>query len=168
MAVKDKVIIRLTSTQREQLGKMLRIGKHSASLRKRAQILLHSDADGSDAWTDEEIAEHLDVAVNTVAIVRRKFATTGLDATLQRKRPTGRQYRKLDGKQEAQLVTLACTPAPAGHARWTLQLLADQLVVLKVVESIHPSTVYRTLKKTNLSRGFSNSGSSRRKRMPHS
>jgi hypothetical protein len=72
---------------------------------------------------------------------------------VQRKRPTGRQYRKLDGKAEAQLLALACSNPPEGHARWTLKLLADKLVVLEVVEAIDPATVYRTLKKTRLSRG---------------
>ena len=92
----------------------------------------------------------------------------GLDATLHRKRPSGRQYRKLDGKQEAQLVAVACSPAPAGRARWTMTLLADRLVELNVVKSIDPATVWRTLKKTRSSRGSSGSGSSRPSRTRHS
>jgi len=104
----------------------------------------------------------------TVSRVRQQFVTEGLDATLHRKKPTGRQYRKLDGKQEAQLITLACSAAPEGQARWTMKLLAERLVELEVVESIDPATVWRTLKKTNSSRGSSSSGSSRRKPMQRS
>jgi transposase len=85
--------------------------------------------------------------------VRQQFAAEGLDATLHRKKPTGRQYRKLDGKQEAVLVTLACSTAPEGRSGWTMQLLADRLVEMRVVESIDPATVWRTLKKTTSSRG---------------
>src|SRR4029077_18618025 len=105
-------------------------------------ILLRADADGPDAWTDEEIAECLETSRMTVMRVRQQFAAEGLDATLHRKKPTGRQYRKLDGGQEARLVALACSKAPDGHARWTMKLLADRLVELEVVESIDPATVW--------------------------
>jgi hypothetical protein len=96
--------------------------------------------------------------------VRQQFAAEGLDAALHRKRPTGRQYRKLDGRQEAQLIAVACSPAPEGRSRWTMSLLAGRLVELKVVKSIDPATVWRTLKKTTSSRGSSSSGSSRPRR----
>ena len=89
----------------------------------------------------------------TVQRVRQQFAAEGFDATLHRRKPTGRQYRKPDGKQEAQLVVSACSQAPPGHARWTMVLLADRLVELNVVESIDPATVWRTLKKTRSNRG---------------
>jgi hypothetical protein len=75
-----------------------------------------------------------------------------------RKKPTGRQYRKLDGAQEAHLIALACGAAPEGRGRWTLRLLADRLVELDVVESISPECVRMTLKKTNSSRGCASSG----------
>jgi transposase len=130
--------------------------------------LLKADADGPDAWPDERIADALDINRMTVSRVRQQFVTEGLDATLHRKKPAGRQYRKLDGKQEAQLITLACSAAPQGQARWTMKLLAERLVELEVVESIDPATVWRTLKKTNSSRGSSSSGSSRRKPMQRS
>jgi transposase len=137
-------------------------------MRRRAYILLKTDADGPDAWTDEEIAEYLETSRMTVMRVRQQFANEGLDATLHRKKPTGRQYRKLDGKQEAQLVALACSKAPEGHARWTMKLLADKLVELNVIESINPSTVCRTLKKTTSSPGSSSNGSSRPRGMRRS
>ena len=148
MVPKSKVVITLTDEQRTSLIELLRTGRHSAALRRRATILLLTDADGPDAWTDEEVAEHLETSRMTVQRVRQQFAREGLEATLQRKKPTGRQYRKLDGKQEAQLIALACSQTPDGRVRWTMKLLANTLVEMEVVESIDPATVCRTLKKT--------------------
>ena len=156
-----KVVITLTAEQRAALDRLVRTGTHPAAMVRRAQILLKADADGPDAWADEEIAEHLETSRMTVQRVRQQFAAEGLDATLHRKKPAGRQYRKLDGRQEAELVALACADPPAGHARWTMTLLAGRLVELEVVEAIDPSTVWRTLQKTSSSRGSSSSGSSR-------
>lgn len=153
MALKDKVVVRLSASQRDALRLVLRGGTHSAALLRRAHILLKSDADGRHGWTDGRIAEALETTQMTVARVRRQFVAEGLDATMHRKRPTGRQYRKLDGRQEAQLIALACSEAPEGRGRWTMTLLADRLVEMKVVESIDPATVWRTLKKTKSSRG---------------
>jgi transposase len=153
MTPSHKVTVHLSGDQRQILRRCLRTGTHSSRLLIRAQILLKADADGPDAWSDEEIAEHLETSRMTVMRVRQQFAAEGLDATLHRKRPTGRQYRKLDGTQEAKLIALACSPAPAGQARWTMQLLANRLVEMEVVESIDPATVWRTLKKTTSSPG---------------
>jgi len=161
----SKVVVRLLSEQRDLLTRLLHTGKRSAAMRRRAQILLKADVDGPDAWTDEEIAEHLETSRMTVQRVRQQFAREGLDATLHRKKPTGRQYRKLDGKQEAQLIALACSQTPAGQSRWTMKLLAARLVELEVVESIDPATVWRTLKKTTSSRGFRSNGLFRPRRM---
>lgn len=160
----SKVVVRLTDDQRDVLDRLVRTGTHPAAMRRRAAILLKADADGPFGWTDEEIAEHLETSRMTVMRVRQQFAADGLDATLHRKKPTGRQYRKLDGEQEAKLVALACSKAPDGHARWTMKLLADKLVELEVVESIDPATVWRTLQKTTSSRGSGSSGSSPRTR----
>ena len=148
MALKHKVVVRLTKPQRESLEALLPNKSLRAAMQRRANILLLADADGPEAWTDEEIADHLETTRMTVQRVRHQWAVEGFDATLHRKKPTGRQFRKLDGKQEAQLVALTCSKAPEGQARWTLKLLADKLVEMEVVESIDPSTVYRTLKKT--------------------
>lgn len=152
MALKDKFIVRLTGEQRQELEKLAATGKRSAATITRARILLKADA-ASDAWPDDRIADALDTSPATVARVRKKFVQEGLPAALGRKRPTGRQYRKLDGAQEAQLATVACSPPPEGQARWTMKLLADKLVELEVVEAIDPATVWRTLKKTRSSRG---------------
>ena len=163
MARKDKHVVRLNPDDRRRLNRLVRSGRHPARTVTHARILLKADADGPDAWTDEEIADHLETTRITVQRVRQQFAADGLDATLHRKKPTGRQYRKLDGEQEARLVALACSKAPDGRARWTMKLLADRLVELAVVESIDPATVWRTLQKTTSSRGSGSSGSSRRR-----
>src|SRR5262245_51099774 len=160
MTPASKVVVRLTDEQRHTLHTLIRTGTHSAHARTRAHILLKADADGPDAWPDERIAAALEVCRMTVARVRQQFAAEGLDATLHKKKAKDRQYRKLDGAQEAHLIALTCSPPPAGQARWTLQLLADQLVELEVVASIDPATVWRTLKKTTSSPGSSSSGSS--------
>ena len=152
MALKEKFIVRLSAEQRDELERLAATGKRSAATITRARILLKADAAG-DGWADDRIAEALDTSPATVARVRKTFVQQGLPAAVQRKRPTGRQYRKLDGAQEARLATLACSPPPEGQARWTMKLLADKLVELEVVEAIDPATVWRTLKKTRSSRG---------------
>jgi transposase len=152
-ALGSKVEVRLSEEQRQALGRLVHTGTQPAHATRRARILLKADADGPDAWPDERIAEALDVNRLTVSRVRAQFACEGLDATLHVKKATGRKYRKLDGAQEARLITLACSQPPEGQARWTMKLLADKLVELEVVPSIDPSTVWRTLKKTNSSRG---------------
>ena len=169
MAHKDKYVVRLTADHRRQLEQMVSSGKHPARVLTRARVLLKADAGtGGPGWEDAAIAEALDCGERTVARVRQKYAAGGLDAALYAKKPTGRQYRKLDGSQEAKLIAVACSPAPDGRGRWTMRLLADKLVELAVVESIDPATVWRTLKKTRSSRGSSNSGSSRPSRARHS
>jgi hypothetical protein len=90
--------------------------------------------------------------LSTVHRTREAFVHKGLDAALFRKKPTGRQYRKIDGAQEAKLVAIACSQPPAGRLAWTLSLLADRMVELEIVESITRDTVCRTLQKTNFSR----------------
>src|SRR5262249_46717478 len=113
---------------------------------------------------DERIAEALDLNRMTVSRVRSQFAAEGLDATLHKKAAPGRQYRMLDGAQEAQLVALTCSPPPEGQARWTMKLLAERLVALEVAAAIAPATGWRALKKTTSSRGSNSSGSSRPRR----
>jgi transposase len=149
VALKDKYVVRLTDDDRRTLERMVRSGKHPARTLVHARILLKADAaKGSPGWDDAAIADALDCGVRTVARVRTKYAQGGLDLALHRKKPTGRQYRKLDGNQEARLVALACSTPPAGRARWTLKMLADRLVELEVVEAVSDETVRRTLKKT--------------------
>ena len=149
MALKDKYVVRLTPDHRRQLDQMVSSGQHPARVLTRARILLKADAGkAGPGWEDAAIADALECGARTVARVRQKYVEGGLDAALYARKPTGRQYRKLDGAQEARLVALACSPPPQGQARWTLKLLADRLVELEVVDAVSDETVRRTLKKT--------------------
>jgi transposase len=142
----DKNRVSLTSKQRIQLRSLI----HDCALNTRsslhAEILLLSDTSCSGpGLTDEVIASQFGVHSNTVARVRKRFLTEGLDPAIQRRRPTGREFTKLDSTQQNLLVELVCGPVPDGHHRWTHRLLAAELVARGVVESIDPSTVQRTL-----------------------
>ncbi len=154
-----KYIVRLTADERAQLDNLIRTGKQAASGLIHARILLKADAGaGGPGWDDEPIAEAVECGASTVYRVRQAFVEEGLTAALFRKKPSGRQYRKLDGAQEAHLIALACGAPPEGRTHWTLRLLADRLVELEMVESISPEGVRMTLKKTNSSRGCGSSG----------
>lgn len=154
-----KYVVRLNAEERGQLLALVNTGRAAAATLLHARILLKADISAdSRRWTDVEIAEALDTSASTVHRVRQAWVEWGLETALARKRPTGRQYRKLDGVQEAQLIAVACSPSPAGRARWTLKLLADKLVTLDIVETISPECVRTTLKKTSLNRGSSGSG----------
>ena len=150
-----KYLVTLTPEEREQLQGLLSAGRRSALTLARARILLKADqADGGPAWTDDRIAEALDCGLRTIERVRQRFVERGLEAALDRKpqdRPS--RERKLDGRAEARLIALACSEPPDGRAAWTLQLLADRLVELRVVDSVCDETVRRVLKKTRSSRG---------------
>ena len=153
-----KYIVRLADEERTQLEDPSRTGKRAAWI-LHARILLKADVgEGGPGWDDERIAEAVECGASTVYRVRQAWVEEGLSAALFRKKPTGRQYRKLDGAQEAHLIALACGAPPEGRAAWTLRLLADRLVELDVVDSISPECVRMTLKKTNLSRGCGSSG----------
>jgi transposase len=120
----------------------------------RARLLLKADhGAGGPGWSDAAIAGALDVNPSTVLRVRRQVVTEGLSATLTRKRPDRVYERRLDGVQEAQLIALTCGSPPESHARWTLRLLADELVRLEVGEAVSHETVRQVLKKTSSSRG---------------
>jgi transposase len=139
-----KYHVTLTEAEREQLQALLRKGKVSARKLKRAQILLAADA----GKIDSQIASLIQVHVNTVEHIRKRFVEGGVDHALtEAKRPGGRV--KLDGRGEAVLVALACSDPPTGQAQWTMQLLADRLVELGVVEQISDETVRQRLKKTS-------------------
>lgn len=154
-----KYMVRLTADERAQMEDLIRTGKRAASVLIHARILLKADAGESGPdWDDEQIAEAVECGASTVYRVRRAFVEEGLAAALFRKKPTGRQYRKLDGAQEARLIALACSAPPEGQANWTLRLLADRLVELEVVDAISPECVRTTLKKTNSNRGCISSG----------
>lgn len=147
-----KYIVRLAPEERDELTALVRKGKTQAYRIKHAHILLAADVDGP-AWTDERIAQALGCHDQTVRNVRQRFVEQGLSAALDRKKQAApSRQRILDGEQEARLIALACSAPPEGRAKWTLQLLADHLVALQVVEAISDQTVRRTLKKTNSGR----------------
>jgi transposase len=140
MARKQHYPIRLSDDEREELEKKVKTGQDKARLIRRAQMLLWSD----QGKTDLEIAEWVKVTPLTVAETRRRWVEKHTLADHQR--PGGR--KRLDGKQEAFLVALACSDAPDGQDQWTMQLLADKLVELGVIDQpISDETVRRTLKK---------------------
>jgi transposase len=154
MAGKPRFIVRLPVEERKSLERMVSSGRDAARKLLRARILLKADVStGEIRWSDEEIAEALETSYLTVYRVRKQWVEEGMEAVLSRRKPNGRQYRKLDGAQEARLIALACSPPPEGRTRWTMQLLADKLVELKIVDGISDDTVHRTLKKTISSRG---------------
>ena len=139
----------LSEAQRAELRGLVGAGTASARMLTRARILLKANhGEGGPGWSDAAIAGALDVNPSTVLRVRRQFVTAGLAATLERKRPDRVYPRTLAGEQEARLVAIACTEAPAGAEHWSLRLLADELVRLEVVETISHETVRQTLKKT--------------------
>lgn len=149
-----KYRIALSPSERAELEGILKRGKAAALTQRHARILLLADDNRTGgAARDLDIAEAVGVGTATVERVRRIGVEHGLERALQRKDPDRHYERKLDGKGEAQLIGLACGPAPQGRARWTLSLLADKLVELEVVEAISPETVRRTLKKTNSNLG---------------
>ena len=149
--------VNLTQDERQQLLDIARRGKTSARKVKRSLILCKAD----EGLRDQQIAEALLVGPATVSRVRRRFAEEGLESALK-ERPRPGQRRKLDGRQEAHLVAVACSAAPQGRAHWTLRLLADKVVELELADSISPETVRQVLKKTSSNRGKRRNGASQR------
>jgi transposase len=153
-SMSKKYIVKLKPDERKQLRKLVRNGRGSAKVLTRAHILLKADSmPGQPAWTDEAIHDAFEVSAATVERVRQTYVRQGLGATLKRRARSQERARRLDGKQEAHLIALACSDPPTGHERWTLRLLADRMVKLEYVEALSHETVRRTLKKTNSSRG---------------
>ena len=146
--------VTLTQEERQELSALVRKGKGEARRLTRARILLMADEKQSEsAWKDSDIAKALGVHVSTVERIREKCVEMGVEAALNHARPTRRRSKILDGAGEARLVQLACTQAPDGHEQWSLQMLADKLIELEVVESVSRETVRTTLKKMNSSLG---------------
>lgn len=140
----------LSDEQRAELRSLVGAGVAPARTLTRARILLKADhGDAGPGWSDAAIAGALDVHPSTVLRVRRQFIEQGLAATLARKRPDRVYARRLDGEAEARLIALTCSAPPDGHARWSVRLLADELVRLEVVETISHQTVHQALKKTS-------------------
>ena len=150
--MKKKYVVELTTEERSQLKAIINADKGPAHKRRGAQMLLKADQ-GPDGpvWKDADIGEAFDCHVATVENLRRRLVERGLDAALDHGNRGSYRARKLDGRAEAHLIALACRAAPKGRNRWTVRLLADQMVALGIVDSCGKSSVHRTLKKMNLS-----------------
>jgi hypothetical protein len=143
-----KYIVRLSDEERGVCQEVIKKLKGSSQKFRRAQILLKADADGP-AWPDFKIAEAFDCRVQTIETIRKRLVTEGFELALEgKKRQEPPTPAKLDGVGEAKLIAMRLGKPPAGYGRWSLQLLADELVALEVVDSISHETVRKTLKKT--------------------
>ena len=151
----NKYIVDLTAAESNYLYHLIKQGKPSARYVARSHILLHA-AEGAP---EAEIAAWLPGGLSTVHRTRQRFVEKGLRGALTEHRRPGLPP-KLDGHQEAFLVALACSAPPAGHPRWTRQLLADRWIELHVVAAVSDETVRRVLKKTLSNHGSSNGGAS--------
>jgi len=150
----QKYVVLLTEPERAHLEQLIAAGTAPARKLAHARVLLKADkGPGGPGWVDARIADAVEISQPTISRIRQQFVEAGLEAALNRRAPRRVYARKLDGEQEARLIALACSAPPAGHARWTLRLLADKLVELEVVETVSHETVHRVLKKTNSSPG---------------
>ena len=150
-----KRVVQLTDEQRRECRELVRRGTAPARSITHAQVLLKADAGpAGPAWTDRAIAEAFGITTVTVSEIRKTLVSEGLPAALSHYRGTpGKPEPKLDGRQEAYLIALACGAPPEGRARWSLRLLSDRMVELGYVDSVSYNTVGRVLKKTNCSLG---------------
>jgi Homeodomain-like domain len=143
-----KYVVRLSVEERGVCQEIIKNLKGSSQKFRRAQILLKADADGP-GWADVKIAEAFNCRVQTIENIRKRLVTEGFTLALDgKKRQEPPTPCKLDGEAEAKLIAMRLGKPPAGYGHWTLQLLADQLVVLEVVDAISHETVRKTLKKT--------------------
>ena len=131
-----RYVVKLSDEERERLNTLIRAGKHPARQLTKARILLKADAsETGEGWRDCEIAAALNTSVDTVARTRQQLVEEGFDAVLVRKHsPASARARIFDGAAEAKLIALACSKPPKGRKRWTLQLLEEQVVELKIVD----------------------------------
>ena len=145
--MQKKYIVRLSDAERSECEQVIKKLKGSSTKVRRAQMLLKADVEGP-AWTDARIAEAFNCRIRTIEKLRQRLVIEGFEIALNgKKRANPPTPRKLDGEGEAKLIAMRLGKPPTGYGKWTLQLLAEQLVVLEVVDSISPETVRKTLKK---------------------
>jgi len=144
-------VVRLEAEERNRLEQVVRTGKAAAYKIRHANVLLAVDeSDAGPGLPDKQVARALGVAVRSIESLRRRLVEEGIDAAIGRKKRECPSIDPMfDGRTEAKLIAVACGPKPKGRARWTLQLLADRVVELNIVEHCSRETVRRTLKKTN-------------------
>jgi transposase len=146
-----RYVVTLDEAERQRLSQLVKADKVAAKKRNHAQILLLADvSEQGPGWKDEAVAQACGVTVRTVENIRKRLVMEGLESALNRK-PQARPSRQkiLDGEKEAKVIAVCCGSKPAGHARWTLRLLAQRIVELDVVDSISHETVRQCLKKTS-------------------
>ena len=126
--VQEKYCVQLSTQEKGRLRQMIRAGKSSAQAITRARTFLKTD----EGWTASQVAAALDISERTVFRAKRRYVEEGLDEVLRHRNQVNR-HRKLDDRSEAHLIALACSPAPEGHAHWTLRLLAGKTVELRIL-----------------------------------
>ncbi len=150
--MQKKYIVELTIQERKMLEAIINADRMAAHKRKHAQMLLKADQ-GSQGprWSDIKIADAFDCHRTTVENLRKRLVEHGLDKAMEHGNRGSYRARKFDGVAEAHLIATACSSAPDGRNRWTVRLLADEMVSLGIVDSCGKTTVHNTLKKMNLS-----------------
>jgi hypothetical protein len=163
----DKYRVTLSDEERVELHQMVSSGKAAARKLTHARILLLANDGHGEEHSDEQIVTALGTSLRTVSRVRQHLVTQGMDfALLRRRQPPRPDKVKIKGDVEQRLIKLACSDPPEGRCHWTLQLLADELVVLGLVDRVGVETVRKALKKTTSNPGSWKPGASRRKPMP--
>jgi hypothetical protein len=153
----EKYWVRLTDEEREELNKLIQKGGKGYRI-KHAQILLKLDQRLENAgWTYERIKSAYNISGGTIASVAKRFVLEGMEAALGRKKQEN-YHRKVTGDIEAKICVIACSEPPEGRSRWTMQMIADELIRLEIVDYITDSTICEVMKKTKLSRGRLNNG----------
>ena len=164
----DRYRVTLTPEERADFERLITAGKGAARRLTHARILLLADTAPGPQRRDEEIGAALGTSLRTIERVRKRFVTEGPQAALDpRPQPARPGKVKIKGDVEQKLIRLACGDPPRGRCHWTLQLLADELVVLGLVDTVSVETVRQALKKTTSSRGLSSPGASRRTPTPN-
>jgi hypothetical protein len=156
----------LTGEERTDLKQLLAKGRTAGYRIRHAQMLLALDEIPENAeWTDKKIAAAYGGHQRTIGNLRKRFVEEGLSAALERKKRETPPVIKIDGKAEAQIIAIACSAPPDGRSRWTLQLIADRVVALGILESVSPTAIADHLKKPKLSLGYTKNGASPSNRM---
>jgi transposase len=146
--------VTLTKDEHEELHAIINKGSHTSQKFRNAYILLNVDeGEFAEKVTNQQISNVLKVGMRTIDRVKKKFVEEGFDSALERSTGTRVYEKKADGDFEAHLISLACSEAPEGYARWSLRLLSERMVELKHVDSVSHETVRKVLKKTNLNLG---------------
>jgi transposase len=144
--------VTLSEDERSRLEGLTRSGKNAAHTFIHARALLLCDAGPQgNPWKVADVAEALGITARTIEHLKERFVEEGIEAALQRKPHAKPPRLSFDGAFDARLTALACSPAPAGRTRWTVRLLAEKVVELKIAPKVSTMSVHRALKKTNLS-----------------